>query len=426
VARLTQYTEGLTGPNAEQLSRFRPGTGRAGGFTRASDGNLEMAAPTSLSFDVSAVETPAIVCDLSVLRRNLELLASVQQQAECKILLALKGFAMWSVFPLVARYLQGAAASSPHEARLAREELGGEVHVYAPAYSEADLREIVEFADHVVFNSLSQWRRLEPVVRSGRRRIECGLRINPEHSEVGVPIYDPCAPCSRLGVTRERLRLEDLDGLSGLHWHNLCEKGSEALVRTLAAVQSTFAPELERVHWVNLGGGHLITRPGYDVEELIRCVRDFASRFDVAVYLEPGEAIALDAGVLVTSVLDVVQNEMSLAILDTSAAAHMPDTLEMPYRPEIAGAGVAGEYPHTYRLGGLTCLAGDIIGDYSFPEPLQVGDRLAFCDMAHYTMVKSTTFNGVRLPTIYAFDPDGSGLELIRRFGYEDYRTRLS
>ncbi len=385
-----------------------------------------MATPPNLRFDVGVVETPAIVCDLGVLRDNLELLASVQRRAGCKILLALKGFALWSVFPLVARYLHGAAASSPHEARLAREELGGEVHVYAPAYSEDDLRAIVDVADHVVFNSLSQWQRLQPIVRSSDRRIECGLRINPQHSEVDVAIYDPCARFSRLGVTRTRLRLEDLDGFSGLHLHNLCEKDSEALARTLSVVEERFAPELERVRWVNLGGGHLITRTGYDVEQLIRCVRDLANRFDVGVYLEPGEAIALGAGVLVASVLDVIQNEMQIAILDTSAAAHMPDVLEMPYRPEIVGAGVAGEFPYTYRLGGLTCLAGDVIGDYSFPEPLRVGDRVAFCDMAHYTMVKSTTFNGVRLPSIFTFDPDSGRLDLIRRFEYEDYRSRLS
>jgi carboxynorspermidine decarboxylase len=227
-------------------------------------------------------------------------------------------------------------------------------------------------------------------------------------------------------VARAQLRVEDLEGLSGLHFHNLCENDSEALERTLATVKEKFAPELERVRWVNLGGGHLITRAGYDVERLIRCVRDLSERFDVAVYLEPGEAIALGAGVLVTSVLDIVQNEIEIAILDTSAAAHMPDVLEMPYRPEIVGAGVAGEFPNTYRLGGLTCLAGDVIGDYSFPEPLRVGDRLVFWDMAHYTMVKSTTFNGVRLPSILTFDPDAGRLDLVRSFGYQDYRSRLS
>jgi carboxynorspermidine decarboxylase len=385
-----------------------------------------MAVPTRLSFDVSAVETPAIVCDLSVLRRNLELLAWVQQQAECKILLALKGFAMWSVFPLVGRHLRGAAASSPHEARLAREELGGEVHVYAPAYSEADLQQLVGVADHVVFNSLSQWRRLRPIIEAHGPGLECGLRINPEHSEVEAPIYDPCARFSRLGVTREQLRLEDLDGLDGLHVHNLCEKGAEALARTLAAVTEKFGPELARVGWVNLGGGHLITRPGYDVELLVRSLREFARRYGVAVYLEPGEAIALNAGVLIASVLDIVQNEMPIAVLDTSAAAHMPDVLEMPYRPDVLGAGAAGEHSHTYRLGGLTCLAGDVIGDYSFPQPLRVGDRVVFADMAHYTMVKSSTFNGVRLPSIVTFDPDGSELKVVRRFGYGDYRSRLS
>lgn len=385
-----------------------------------------MASAGVLTVDFAAIETPCLVCDLGVLRANLELLRDVQRRSGCKILLALKGFAMWSVFPVVRPYLAGVAASSPHEARLGREEFGGEVHACAPAYSEADLRELLELCDHVVFNSGSQWQRLRPLVQESPRTVECGLRVNPEHREVEVELYDPCQRGSRLGITRPALRPSDLDGISGLHFHALCEKDSDALERTLGAVESSFGPELRRVKWVNFGGGHLITRPGYDVERLVRLASEFARRYDVQVYLEPGEAIALNAGVLVASVLDLVHNDGAVAILDTSATAHMPDVLEMPYRPTVVGAGPPERYPHRYRLGGLTCLAGDVIGEYSFPEPLHVGDRVVFLDMAHYTTVKSTTFNGVRLPSLATYDPDSQRVTVVRRFGYADYRSRLS
>jgi carboxynorspermidine decarboxylase len=387
------------------------------------------------SFDLGGVETPCYVVDLGLLRRNLEILARVQREAECKILLALKGFAMWRVFPLVGEYLGGIAASSPHEAELGRTYMNREVHAYAPAYSEADMREIVRFADHVVFNSLSQWHRLRPLVQAAERPVSCGLRVNPEHSEVKVALYDPCAPCSRLGVPpaqfppadwpSERVA-EALSGLSGLHFHSLCELGADALERTLGAFERKFAHALPHLRWVNFGGGHHITRPDYDVEQLIRLVRGFRDRHRLEVYLEPGEAIALNTGVLVASVLDIVHNDMDIAILDTSATAHMPDVLEMPYRPRIIGAGEPGEHRHTYRLGGLTCLAGDVIGDYSFAEPLTVGSKLVFLDMAHYTMVKNTTFNGVRLPSIATYEPATGELDVVRRFGYADYRDRLS
>jgi carboxynorspermidine decarboxylase len=373
--------------------------------------------------DVSTVETPAYVIDLGRLRKNLAILGDVQARTGCKILLALKGFAMWRVFPIVGEYLAGIAASSPHEARLGREELGKEVHAYAPAYSEADIAELVTLVDHVVFNSFSQWQRF----RSQMGAIACGMRINPQHSEVPVALYDPCAAGSRLGVTRDQFRSDQMDGLSGLHFHTLCELGSDALERTLAVVEDRFDAELRRVEWVNFGGGHHITRPDYDVERLVGIVQGFRARRGLAVYLEPGEAIAINTGVLVSSVLDIVRNSgIDIAILDTSATAHMPDVLEMPYRPVIVGAGRPGEHPHAYRLGGLTCLAGDVIGDYSFPRRLAVGDKLVFADMAHYTMVKNTTFNGVRLPSIALHDPATRTIEVVRRFGYPDYKNRLS
>ncbi len=384
-----------------------------------------------LNFDISRVETPAYVCDLGVLRKNLGILADVQKRAGCKILLALKGFAMWGVFPIVRQYLAGVAASSPSEAQLGREEFcadlaAKEVHAYAPAYSEADIREIVQYADHIGFNSISQWQRLRPLVTASGRDIECGLRLNPQHSEVEVAIYDPCSRYSRLGITADAFDDSIVPELDGLHFHTLCELGSDALERTVEAVEARFGKILDRVKWVNFGGGHHITRPDYDIDRLVRIVKGFKERHGVEVYLEPGEAIALEAGVLVTSVLDVIKNEVDIAILDASATAHMPDVLEMPYRPDIWKAEKPGKLAHTYRLGGLTCLAGDVIGDYSFAEPLHVGEKLVFLDMIIYTMVKNTTFNGVRLPSIATYDPDTDQLEVLRRFGYEDYKNRLS
>lgn len=388
-----------------------------------------LGAEMAARIDVSTVETPCFVTDLGALESNLQIMARIQERAGCKILLALKGFAQWSTFPLVRKYLPGATSSSVAEARLAREELGGEVHAYAPAYSDADMRELVTLADHIVLNSPSQWRRLRPIVAEARaagRAISCGLRVNPEHREVEVELYDPAAPCSRLGTTRANLTREDLAGLDGLHFHTLCELGPDALERTLAAFEAKFGEFIPGLSWVNFGGGHHISRPGYDHEHLIRLILEFRKRWGVAVYLEPGEAVALGTGVLVASVLDVIDNGMHLAILDTSATAHMPDVLEMPYRPMILGADLPGVHPHTYRLGGLSCLAGDVIGDYSFPSPLQAGDRLVFLDMAHYTMVKTTTFNGVRLPSIATHDPATGVITVSRRFGYPDYRDRLS
>ncbi|MGE0549833.1 MAG: carboxynorspermidine decarboxylase [Kofleriaceae bacterium] len=388
-----------------------------------------LGADVARAIDVSQLETPCFVTDLGALEANLQILADVQRQAECTILLALKGFAQWSTFPLVRKYLAGATASSVAEARLAREELGGEVHAYAPAYSDGEMQELVTLADHVVLNSPAQWRKHRARIEAARpngKRISAGLRVNHEHQEVEVALYDPAGACSRLGTTRVNLKAEDLDGLDGLHFHTLCQVNSDALERALAAFELKFGEFIPRMKWVNFGGGHHITRPDYDRALLVRLVRDFRARWKVPVYLEPGEAVALGTGVLVASVMDTFHNGMDIAILDTSATAHMPDVLEMPYRPVIIDAGDPGAKSHTYRLGGMTCLAGDVIGDYSFDRPLAVGDKLVFLDMAHYTMVKTTTFNGVRMPSIATHDPKTKQITVHKRFGYRDYRDRLS
>lgn len=376
--------------------------------------------------DLSRVDSPTHVIDLAALERNLELLAHARRAAGCGILLALKGFAAWSTFPLVAKYLDGVAASGPDEARLGAEELGKQVHTYCPAFDETSLRETIRYSDHVIFNSPSQIERFRSIVDEHASDTSFGLRINPQHSEVQVALYDPCAPGSRLGTTRAALVKANLRGIEGLHFHTLCELGADALQRTLAILEDRFAQWLDEAKWVNFGGGHHITKADYDVGLLIDLVRDFKRQHRVEVFLEPGEAIGLNAGVLVASVLDVIENDGPIAVLDISATAHMPDILEMPYRPQIRGAGQPGQFGHTYRLGGLSCLAGDVIGEYSFPEPLKVGDRVIFEDMAHYTMVKNTTFNGVRLPSIALYDPGDDSYRVQRRFGYEDYRNRLS
>jgi carboxynorspermidine decarboxylase len=379
-----------------------------------------------LHLNLDRVPTPCFVLDESALKRNLSVLASVQDRTGCKILLALKGFAMFSVFPLIRKTLFGVCASSPHEARLGREEFGREVHTFAAAYSDKDIRQILAVSDHVVFNSFAQWERFRPMVRASDRPVSCGIRVNPAHSEVAIPIYDPCAPCSRLGVLREQFEGQSLEGISGLHFHTLCEKNSDALERTLERFEDQFKEVTPQMKWINFGGGHHITRPDYDVDRLCRLVSDFKSKYGKVVYLEPGEAVALNAGYLVGSVLDIVHNEMDIAILDTSAATHMPDVLEMPYRPDIIGAGQPGEKSHTYRLAGLSCLAGDIIGDYSFDRPLAPGNKLVFCDMAHYSMVKTNTFNGIQLPSIAIYQPETDNFSIIREFGYADFKGRLS
>ncbi len=384
-----------------------------------------LGADTARAIEIGAVETPCFITDLGALEANLRILADVQQRAGCTILLALKGFAQWSTFPLIKRYLAGATSSSVAEARLAREELGGQVHAYAPAYSDAEMAELVTLADHIVLNSPAQWRRHRAAIAAAGG-ISCGLRVNHEHQEVEVALYDPAGPCSRLGTVRGNLTADDLDGLDGLHFQTLCQVNSDALERAVAAFEHKFGEFIPQMKWVNFGGGHHITRPDYDRDRLVRVVSEFRAKWNVEVYLEPGEAIALGTGVLVASVMDTFHNGMDIAILDTSATAHMPDVLEMPYRPVIIDAGDPGARPHTYRLGGMTCLAGDVIGDYSFDRPLQIGDKLVFLDMAHYTMVKTTTFNGVRLPSIATHDPATRQITVHRRFGYRDYRDRLS
>ncbi len=379
-----------------------------------------------LKFDPSRVTTPGFVVDAGCLRHNLAILSRVKQATGCRILLALKGFAMFRVFPLLRQTLDGVCASSPDEARLGREEFGREVHTFAAAYSDEHMDEILTLSDHIVFNSFGQWKRFRSRVRAAGRSISCGIRVNPEHSEGTVPLYDPCAPGSRLGVRRGDFEAAELDGISGLHFHTLCEQDADALERTVTAFERGFGPFLKGLSWVNFGGGHHITRPGYDLERLCRVIRRIQTDYNVTVYLEPGEAVALNAGVLVASVLDIISSDMPIAILDTSAAAHMPDVLEMPYRPHVTGSGEPGEKQHTYRLAGLSCLAGDVIGAYSFDRPLEIGSRLVFTDMAIYSMVKTNTFNGIRLPAISLYEPDTDHLERVRTFGYHDFKMRLS
>lgn len=369
------------------------------------------------------VPTPCYVIDEGKLIRNLEILADVANQAGCQILLAQKAFSAFALYPLIGKYLAGTTASSLYEARLGREEMGGQTHIFCAAYPPQDLPQILQLCDHVCFNSFSQWETYrQQALQAG---VSCGIRINPECSTQDHGIYDPCAAGSRLGVTRAQFRPELLDGIEGLHFHTLCEQNFDALAQTLEAVEEKFGEFLPRMKWVNFGGGHHITRDDYDRQGLIDCIRRFRRRWDVEVYLEPGEAVAYWAGTLVTSVLDIVHNGIDIALLDASAACHMPDVLEMPYRPPLRCSGEAGEKAHSYRLAGGTCLAGDIIGDYSFDHPLQIGDRLVFEDMAIYTMVKNNTFNGIALPSIALLRQDGS-LQMLRSFGYADFKERLS
>ena len=383
--------------------------------------------------------SPCFVTDLARLRANAAILDGVQRRTGARIMLALKCFSQWETFPVLSRAMEGplwgCCASSPDEARLAREKFGGEVHAFAAAWSEEELRETLRWADHIVFNSFAQRRRFAPLVEQASREqgkaIECGLRVNPEHSEGAVPIYDPCAPGSRLGIRPSAFLSEmekdpsALDGISGLHFHTLCEQDSDSLDRTLQAVERHFGAWMPRMRWINFGGGHHITRPGYGIDLLCRCIKRVAESYGVRVYVEPGEAVALNAGVLISTVLDVVQADMPVAILDTSAACHMPDVLEMPYRPGVIGAGEPGEKPFTCRLAGKSCLAGDVIGEYSFPHPLVPGDRLVFLDMAIYSMVKTNTFNGLRLPSIAVWDSRSDERRICKTFGYEDFLCRL-
>jgi carboxynorspermidine decarboxylase len=400
----------------------------------------------------AALSTPAFVVDAAALRRNAAILAGVKARTGCKMLLALKAFSMPAAAPLLRGALDGTCASSVHEARLGHEVFGGETHAFAAAFSERDMRELLgldaeagrrrePLIRHITFNSFAQWRQFRPLLAESGAEVSCGLRVNPEHSEGAVPVYDPCAPGSRLGIRRADFSGEDLDGLTGLHFHTLCEQDADAFERTLAAFEDRFGDWLANFRWFNFGGGHHITREGYDLDRLCRVLDGFRARHPGAeLYLEPGEAWVLNAGVLAATVLDVVRNDVDIAILDASCVCHMPDVIEMPYRPRVfrdpdwdgapvpgPGAdrgGEPGEKPCNVRLAGPSCLAGDVIGDYSFAAPLRPGDRLVFEDMALYTMVKTTTFNGIRLPSIWLRE-EGGVLRPVRSFGYGDFFSRL-
>lgn len=373
--------------------------------------------------DFNSIPTPCYVIDESKLIKNLEILKSVMDRTGAKILLAQKAFSMYAMYPLIGKYLNGTTASSLFESRLGHEEMPGrETHIYAPAYSEKDFEEIIKICSHVVFNSFSQWKKYKDKVKN--TNVECGIRINPEYSEIETDIYNPCFKGSRMGVTLKNFEEDELDGISGLHFHTMCEQNSDVLHRTLPEIEKRFGKYLRQMKWLNFGGGHHITREDYDIDLLCQSIKYMRDKYDLEIYLEPGEAVALNAGYLVSQVMDVVNNGIDIAILDTSAACHMPDVLEMPYRPPVLGSGKPDEKPYTYRFGGPTCLAGDIIGDYSFDEPLKAGDRIVFGDMAIYTTVKNNTFNGINLPHIAVKHRDGS-IQIHKSFGYEDFKSRL-
>lgn len=376
-----------------------------------------------MNFDIHQIKSPYYIVDEHLLIENLKILHSVANRAGCKILLAQKAFSMFSLYPLIGEYLSGTTASGLYEAKLGFEEMGGETHIFSTAYHEDEFDEILSICDHIVFNSFSQWETYKnKSLASGK---EFGIRINPEHSTQHHAIYDPCSKHSRLGVTKSQFRDDLLDGISGLHFHTLCEQNSDDLVTTLQAVEDQFGTYLSGMRWVNFGGGHHITKADYDIDTLVNAIVDFKKKYQVEVYLEPGEAVALNTGFLVSTVLDIVANDIPIAILDTSAACHMPDVLEMPYRPNIVGADLPDQKAFLCRLAGPTCLAGDIIGDYSFDHPLKIGDKLIFSDMAIYSMVKNNTFNGMKLPSIARADRSGK-VSLVKEFGYLDFKNRLS
>ena len=393
--------------------------------------------------DFSMLPTPCYVVDEVQLIHNLEILKNVEEDTGCHVLLAQKAFSMYSLYPLIGRYLSGTTASGLYEARLGYEEmtlkfqtessLGSfekkkETHVFSAAYREEDFDEILAICDHIVFNSPTQFARFGKRTANAGKSV--GIRVNPECStQEGHEIYDPCAVGSRLGVTLKNFEeiassAENMSLIDGIHFHTLCEQDSDALEATLDALEEKFGKWLFGMKWINFGGGHHITRPGYDISRLKKCIKRISDKYNVQVYLEPGEAVALNAGYFVTTVLDIINNGIDIAILDCSAACHMPDVLEMPYRPPLIGAALPGELEYTYRLGGSTCLAGDVIGDYSFNHPLKIGDRLVFGDMAIYSMVKNNTFNGMPLPAIVRRDIEGK-CHIVRQFGYEDFKGRL-
>ena len=374
---------------------------------------------------IKNLPSPCWILEEKKLKQNLLLLQNVKEQSGAKILLALKGYALWKSFPLVREYLDGCCASGLHEAKLASEEFGKEVHTYAPAFKEEELDEIASLSNHLVFNSPAQFHRFAKQAKKINPTLSLGLRVNPEYSEAPKAIYNPCGLHSRLGTTLKNFDPSLLEICEGLHFHALCEQDSHALENVLKNFEEKFGAYLSQMKWVNFGGGHHITRKGYDIEKLITLIRNFKTRYDVEVYLEPGEAVGWETGVLMSTVLDIVHNGIDIAILDTSAEAHMPDTIIMPYRAEVRHAKKAGEKAYTYRLAGNTCLAGDSMGDYSFDTPLKIGDKIFFEDQMHYTMVKATTFNGIKLPAIAIEKSDGT-VEVVREFGYKEFKERLS
>lgn len=379
-----------------------------------------------MSVDLSPIPSPAFVLEEKLLKKNLELIKDVQDRSGAKIIVALKGFSMYKMFPMVKQYLSGATASSLNEARLIAEEMGCLAHTYCPAYKEEEFNEMMEYSSHITFNSLSQYQLYKDRVTGHREKISMGLRINPEYAEVEVDMYNPAIRGSRLGITRNLLGDTLPEGIEGLHSHTMCENDSYVLERTLVHIEEKFGDLLHQVKWLNLGGGHLMTREGYDKEHVIGLIQNLKKKYDIEVILEPGSAIGWETGFLKSKVLDIVDSlGIKIAILDVSFAAHMPDTLEMPYKPKVWGAdSEAVEGKHVYRLGGMTCLAGDYMSEYSFNEPLLVGDTVVFNDMIHYTMVKTTTFNGVGLPAIGIIREDGN-FELFKTFGYETFKEKL-
>ena len=372
---------------------------------------------------MAKLKTPCYVISEKKITENLEKLKYISDLTGCKILLAQKAFSMFALYPLIGKYLAGTTASGLYEAKLGYEEMGMETHIYSPAYREDEIEEITDIADHIVFNSISQIKKFGKIAKAKNKQI--GLRINPEFSTQDHAIYDPCAPNSRLGTTLDNIDEKIFDKIDGIHFHTLCEQNSDALKQTLDVVCEKFGKYLKKMEWVNFGGGHHITKEDYDTKTLIECIEKIQNEYGIVVYLEPGEAVALNAGSLFTEILEIVENGMKIAILDTSAACHMPDVLEMPYRPPLKNAGKKGEKPYFYRLSSATCLAGDIIGDYTFDKPLNIGDILEFQDMAIYTMVKNNTFNGMKLPDIVLKKKSGE-YEIIRSFNFEDFKTRLS
>jgi len=373
--------------------------------------------------NLNIMQTPYYVIRTDKIEQNCKILRDVMDKSGCEILLAQKAFSCYPLYPLIGKYLSGAASSGLYEARLAREHFPGESHVFCTAFRPSDFPQILDYSDKLIFNSIAQLSAYAPQAKA--RGISVGIRLNPQHSTQSGGIYDPCAPGSRLGVTLDQFDMTCLSLLDGVHFHTLCEQDSAPLVETVEALERQFGNILSHMQWINFGGGHHITKPGYDIAALIACIKRIAKTYVVKIYLEPGEAIALDAGQLVTTVLDIVQNgDTKIAILDVSAACHMPDVIEMPYRPPLKDSGKFGEKAHTYRLAGPTCLAGDVIGDYSFDRTLSIGDRLQFLDMAIYTMVKNNTFNGMPLPSIVLQDTGGNCMTL-REFNYMDFKTRL-